>query len=689
MLTLLAPIETQGSEHWVFIERKCTRPEELSLLKVAAMQQEESEAGLADILADGRLSKVDILVDKFKVEVATEEMVGARGASTQQKGRMIASPEDFESLWEEGPRVGNGPGGDSLAAGCTLAEKLPEGSQLRMGTGEATIRKRRVSGQLESHVELRKELEEIHTCERLTAPGIRPAEADVSSPTSDKGGLQSFLLDPAHEEDRADSSDETDTSCANCGVERSFYFNYGEKDFEDQILPLLLEERGERSKAPPGDETRRELSGELAESSELRASDQWGSPAASRRNKDEDGEAHAASLEERVRPPGDHGGPSDPEAFDQQLGNGSSPGQRFAKDWEEAGWGVEGEFTHPASAITEEEEAPRSQDLMGKAEKSPPAVWRNHSPHRGGGVCPDFPACALPWTLATPDRDNFLPKDRGPVHTRTGQPMREHSKGHTEFLQMEVISPLPTSHGPFQAPPEDASTSPTPHGSGEPLQLGDPFGEQSPVFLRESPEPKDQVEPVVTLDRGERKAPPVASRKRRVVLEEVEGAAALRLGFPSEKPKMTPFQAGGHEGSLEDISKTSVANKIWIFETHGAESRRVSQGETRALPNESSAEAALGQAEQQRNKLLDLGFVQLQPPEDTAGPDATHSSMMSPATSHFREGVPTTSHQELELMSPDSGCETTLEEATGGAGHVSPHSHRCPQLGSDRMLCSF
>ncbi|XP_045430605.1 band 4.1-like protein 1 isoform X6 [Pipistrellus kuhlii] len=655
----------EGSEHWVFIERKYTRPEELCLLKVAAVQQEESEAGLADILADGRLSKVDILVDKFKVEVATEEMVGAGGASTQQKGRMIASPEDFESLWEEGPRVGNGPGGDSLAAGCTLAEELPEGSQLRMGTGEATIRKRRVSGQLESQVELRKELAEIQTCERLTAVGARPAEAGVSSPTSDKGGLQSFLLDPAHEEDRADSSDETDTSCA----ERSFYFNYGERDFEDQALPPLLEERGEHPKAPPGEEARRELWGEPAESSELRASDQRGSPAASRRSKDEDGEAHTTSLEEGVRPPRSQGGPSHPEAFDQQLGNGSSAGQRLAKDWDEAGSRVEGEFTRPASAMTAEEEAPRSQDAMGKAEKSPPAAWRHHSPHREGGVCPDFPVCALPWTPAKPDRDNILPQDRGPVHTHTGPPVREHSKAHTEFLQMEVISPLPASRGPFQAPPEDAPASPAPPGSGEPLQLGDPFGEQSPALLRESPEPKDQAEPVVTQDRGERKAPPVASRKRRAVLEEVEGVAALRSGLPSGKPKMTPFQAGGQEGSLEDISKTSVANKIWIFETHGAESRRVSQGETRALPSELSSEASRGQAEQQQNKLLDLGFFPLQRPEDTAGPDATHSSVMSPTTSHFRAGVPPASHQELELMSPDSGCETTLEEATGGAGH--------------------
>ncbi|XP_016074843.1 PREDICTED: uncharacterized protein LOC107542130 [Miniopterus natalensis] len=659
MLTLLAPIEIQGSEHWVFIERKYTRPEELSLPTVAAMPQEEREAGFADILADGRLSKVDVLVDKFKVEVATEEMVGARGANTQQKGRMIASPEDFESVWEEGPRVGDTPGGDSLAAGRTWAEELLEGSQLRVGTGEATIRKRRVSGQLEGQVELRKELEEFPSCGRPIALGTRPAEAEVLSPASDKGGLQSFLLDSTQEEDRADSSDETDTSFA----ERSFYFNYGEKDFEDQTLPPLLEEREEHLEGPPGG-TRLELLGELAESSELSPSDPWGSPAASRSDQDGGGEACTASWEEAVGPPRGR-----LETSDEWLRNGSCPG-----DWGEAGWGVKGEFTHPAS-VTAEEEAPRSRDLMGKAEKSPPAGGKDRSPRGGQGVRPGLPACTPPWRPAKPDRGYFLPKDTGLVHTQTGQHMVEHSRVHMEFLQMEVISPLPTSPGLFQhqVPPEDTSPSPAPHGSGGPLQVGDPFGERPPVFLKESPEPRDRVEPVVTLDRGERKAPPVASRKRRVVLEEVEGAAALRLGFPSGKPKMTPFQAGGQEGSLEDVSKTSVANKIWIFETHGAESRRVSQGETWALPNELSSEASPGQAEQQRNKLSDLGFVQLQPPGDAAGPSATQSSAVSPTARHFREGLSTTSHQEgcmeLELMSPDSGCETTLEEATGGAGH--------------------
>nr|XP_019588398.1 PREDICTED: band 4.1-like protein 1 isoform X4 [Rhinolophus sinicus] len=668
----------EGSEHWVLIEREYTRPEELRLVKVATTQQEECEAGLADILADGRLSKVDVLVDKFKVEVATEEMVGARRANTQQKGRMIASPEDFESVWEEGPWVRKGPGGASLAAECMLAEKL-ESSQFRVGAGEATIGEPRVSGgQLEGQMELTKELEESQACGRPTVPGTRPAEVDVPSPASDKGGLQSFLLDPAHVEARADSSDETDTSFA----ERSFYLNYGEKDFEDHILPPPLEKREEHLEAPPGDETRPELSEELAESSELNPSDPWGSPAPSDRSKDQDCEAHTASLEEGAGPPRNHRRLDELEAFVEQLGKGCSPGQTFAEVWEEAGWGVEGEFTHPASTIAAEEEVSRSGDLMRKAEKSPPAGWKKHSPHKREGVCRDLPAYAVPWKPARLDRGNFLSKDRGLVHTQIGEPVTEDSKVQMTFLQMEVINPPPTSPRPFhaQTPPEEASPSTAPCGSWEPLQLGDPFGEESPMFLKlvhppkECPDPKDRVEPVRTLDGGERRAPPVTSRKPRVVLEEVEGGVPLGLGFTSGKQKeMTHFQAGGQEGSLEDISKTSVANKIRIFETQGAETCRVSQGETRVLPNELSSEASLGQVEQQRNKLLDLGFVHLQPLGDIASPQATDFSVMPPATRHFREGISTTSHHEgrmeLELVSPDSGCETTLEEATGGTGH--------------------
>ncbi|XP_037666851.1 band 4.1-like protein 1 isoform X2 [Choloepus didactylus] len=678
----------EGSEHWVFVERAYTGPKELNLLKVATTQPEESGAGLSDILTNGRLSKVDVLVDKFKVEVATEEMVGTGRANTQQRGKMIASPEDFESVWEEGPWVREGSGGASLPAGCTLAEKCLDGSQLRVSTREAAIWNHRVSaGQLEGQTELRKELEEFQAHGRTTAPGSMSAEMDLLSPASNKGGLQSFLLDPAQVEARTDSSNETDTSFA----ERSFYLNYIEKDSEDQDLPPHLD-------APLRGEARLKFSEEHTESSELNFSAQLGSAMAPGRSKDG---APVTPSEEQAGLPKNHGRPADLKAFVEQLGKGPFPGQTFAEGREEAQQGVDGEFTPPRSSAAEEEQGPISGDLVGKAEKSLPAELESLSPCRRGGVCPDLEALAFPWNIppndvskpAKPDRGSFLPQERGPFHTQTGEPEMEDSKA-SAVLQIEVITPLAASadHLEALAAPEEVPPSPGPCGSEETLELRDPFGEQHPVFLKhahppnEIPDPKDRVGMVVTPDGGERRAPPIASRKPRFLPEEAGETMPLGLVFPSGKQKeMTSFQAGGQEGSLEDVSKTSVANKIRIFETHGAETRRLSQGETRASSNGLSSGASPGQVEPQQNKLFNLSFIQFQPPGDVASPKAAHSSVRPLASRLFGESISTTSHQEgcteLELVSPDSGCETTLEEATGVTGHVPPAPIAAPTTG--------
>lgn len=691
MLTLLAPIETQGSEHWVFIEREYIRPEELSLLKVTSTQQEGSDSSLASILADGRLSKADILVDKFKVEVATEEKVGARRANAQRPGRMIASPEDFESMWEEALWARGCPERTSLAPGSTPAGRLPEGSQFRVDAAAVAVRRPLASDdQLEGLAELRQELEEFQARRRPTAPGIQPAEGYVPSPASDTAGLRSFLLDPTHTEARADSSDETDASFA----EGSFYFSCGERDAEGQVLPPPLEEREEHLDVLSEWETRLKLVEGLTERLELDSSGPWGSAAAG--NKHHGGVAPSASPEDEAGPPRNHR-PEDLEVFDEQLGKGPSPGLMFAEDGDAAQCGVEGEAALALSSEAAEEEAPKSGDLMGKAEKSPPGE-RNHSPHRRGAMRPDPQVFALPWAIppgdigkpARPDRGNFLPKERGPVHTQTGEPAAEDSKV-PAFLQMEVITPLPTSPLPSaaQTSPEAASASSSPRGLGDPVQLRDPFGEQPPVFLKyahpskESLEPKHRVGLAVTpTDGGERRAPPVASRKPRIISEEAEG-----LVFPAGKHKEMPsLQAGGQEGSLEDISKTSVANKIRIFETHGAETRRTGLGETRAFAHELSSEASTGQAEQQGSKRFDLGCVQFQPLGDLAVPTVTQPSTMPLAPSHLQEGVSTSfpreGRKDVELVSSNPGCETTLEEAPGGTGHVSPRPHRRPWPGS-------
>ncbi|XP_033622890.1 band 4.1-like protein 1 isoform X2 [Fukomys damarensis] len=657
----------EGSEHWVFIEREYTRPEELSFLTMATTQQEESEAVLADILADGRLSKVDILVDKFKVEVATEEMVGTRRSNTQQKGKMIASPEDFESVWrEEGPWVGGDSGEAAQALGCMLADKPLKGSELRMGTSEALIRNCHLSdGPLEDQVELRKGLQQLQACGKPIPPQARPAEMDISSPGSDKAELQSFLLDPVHAEARADSSYETDTSFA----ERSFYLNYRGKDSEDQALHASMDEGEKHLDAPPGSETRRELSMELLDNLELNSSELMGSAAVFGRNKEE---ARAFSSEEGPRALGSHGRPDDlPEL---------SPEPVFAEDQEEAQSGVQGKFTHPKASVFKEEEACNSRDLMEKAEKSPATRLKNRFPNGVGGVHLDAQARALLWTIpphvrkpAKPDRDNFLLKERRADHTQTREPKTGDHKA-PAFLHVEVVTPLPTSSDLSEAVVALQGSSPSlvPQGSGEPSELRDPLGDQFPVFLKYAHPPKESLESKAQIKltmwpntEGEQRAPPVVSRKPKVIPGEVEGVIPLELVFPSGKQKET---TSFHVEVQEDISKTSVANKIRIFETHGIEVRRASQGETRSFSNESS-EASTGQIEQQRSKLLDLGFMQLQPPGDLAGPNATASSMMPLATRHFGEGLSTTSHQkrcpELALMSPDSGCKTTLEETAG------------------------
>lgn len=618
---------------------------------MAATQQEESESSLPEILADGRLSKVDILVDKFKVEVATEETVRARRASTQQPGRTIASPGDVETTREQDPCIRGGPREAARAAGYTSTDKLLEGSKLR---------NHRVSnGQLESQVELSKGLERPQTWGRPTASGVGPVQGAVLSPASDKVGLQSFLLDPAQAEARADSSDETDTSF----TERSFCLNYGEKDSEDRLLAPPSEDREEHLDAPSGDGTWLELAGVRTENWEPRSSDPRATASGSSQNKDE---AHLASSAEEAWSPRDHGRPDDLQ--------GAAVSQILEEGWENAQQGLEGELAYTMASVAEDE-VPMSIDWLGKTEKSPPARWKKSPPERGGGVHLDAQACALLRTIppcvrkpARPDQGSFLPKEKRAVSTQAVEPETE---------DREAVTPLPASsvHTEVLAAMEDTSLSPVPPGSGEPSESRDFFRDQFPVVLKyihlpeESPGPKDP--------QGERKAPPVASKKPRVVPEGTEGPALLGLMLPSGKQE-TSLQDRDQGGSQEDISKTSVANKIRIFEFHGAEACRANQGEMRTLPQELPSEASPGQVEQ-RNKLLDLGFIQLQPPGDLASAKVTFSSLMPLATQHYGEGTPTTSHQERctdpELVSPDSGCETTLEEATGVTGHVSPCTH--------------
>ncbi|KAH0619071.1 hypothetical protein JD844_018705 [Phrynosoma platyrhinos] len=96
MLNLLAPISMQGSEHWVLIERETSGLEELALKQIIKTQKEEACAGPSKKQANLDLSKVTIAAAKQEQKVSEESKTQMR-----KRAKMIASPEDFESLWEE------------------------------------------------------------------------------------------------------------------------------------------------------------------------------------------------------------------------------------------------------------------------------------------------------------------------------------------------------------------------------------------------------------------------------------------------------------------------------------------------------------------------------------------------------------------------------------------------------------
>lgn len=99
-LTLLAPIAIQGSEHWVFIEREAPRLEAVALRKTLRAKTEEARAGTSEGNTSRSLSKVEVTVEKAK-DVAGQEEPAAAALDTRKRAKMIASPEDFESVWED------------------------------------------------------------------------------------------------------------------------------------------------------------------------------------------------------------------------------------------------------------------------------------------------------------------------------------------------------------------------------------------------------------------------------------------------------------------------------------------------------------------------------------------------------------------------------------------------------------
>ncbi|XP_072487512.1 uncharacterized protein [Notamacropus eugenii] len=714
MLTFLAPIEMQGSEHWVFIEREWSQSEDVMLRKLSTPQPEEPPATVqSDDLSSKGVSKVDVRVDKFRVEIATEELVRMKGQEeTCQRGRMIASPEDFESVWEDGVCAQEGPERTSLLASHAVMEKIPDTSQPRLRSREAAVGECRTSAnQLEGQTELRKELEEFHACRQPSVtglgaqqevPGVKPWDPLSESPALEREGMKASPGDST----RADSSDETETSPA----ERSFYLSFADKEQED--LTSFVREDGKVANLGAIQEDKKgqvELEDESTVAPELNSLDQAVSSLGS----------NTCMSSEGDEPPTIDVGLDELKVLLEQLSKKTSLNHKPTNN-EKSFRERKGEFFDSTGGKYIEEEMPKTENSIEKAQKSPSDELENHSPSKeGGSEFPNIGPRSVPQGgVNGPDRqkeDHFLFQERRSFYALEGDTELNENKASTVFLQMEGImmsDSAPASPGNSEALKawEDCTDPPPPEQ--EQQSSDGPSDTEYPIVF-----PKTIRFPKGSLGTKDSVVPDVAKTKELLTTNgkpkdgaKQTKAGGLVLAALGREPKQgISFQATDHEGSQEDISKTSVANKIKIFErgdTHSADNLWTNIGDSRALPSEQSSEPFPGQVEQQRNKLLELGFVQLHPPNHLSSPKATELTGSASDTSHFmakpgtsadpNRAVPTVTelHQErdeeLKRVSMDSGSKAILAEAR--VTSLSPPTPCSPShlpMETDCMFLSF
>ncbi|XP_016283037.2 band 4.1-like protein 1 isoform X3 [Monodelphis domestica] len=685
----------EGSEHWVFIERECSQPEELMFRNLSTTQPEEPPTTApSDDLSSKGVSKVDVRVDKFRVEVATEELVRMKGqGETCQRGRMIASPEDFESVWEDGVWVQEVPEKPSLLAGQTSEEKIPDISQPKLSGGEVTVEEYRVSAsQLKGKSELRKELEEFQACRQLSAtgavapqevPGMKPGDLCSESPASEKEGMKASLGDST----RADSSDETETSPA----ERSFYLSFADKE-QEELASFVTEDRKVANLGPIKEDGKGqlELEDESTVAPELNSLDQAVPIVGSNTGMSSEGD----------EPPTIDVGLDELKVLLEQLSKKTPLSHRPSSN-EKSSFERKEEFLDPTSDKYIEEEMPETGNSIEKAQESPLDGFNKHSPSKGEGNefpnrDPDPGAAILPKRVPQggvnksnrQKEGHFLLQERRLFQALEGDLELNEKKASTVFLQMEGIIMKDSA----LASPENSEVLAAWEVHADPLlqkqeqQSNDgPSDTELPIvfpktfrFSKGGLGTKDTA----VSEGANTEELPIVNGKPKGGAKPTEPGDLVLTTLGREPKQGISFQASGHEGSQEDISKTSVANKIKIFErgdTHGEDNFWASIGDSRALPSEQSSEPFPGQVEQQRNKLLELGFVQPHPPSNSSSPKGTELTGSASDTGHFMD-TPGTSvdpiravlvatelyqkrDEELTQAPVDSGSEATLAEA--------------------------
>ncbi|CAM5095911.1 unnamed protein product [Natator depressus] len=267
----------EGSEHWVFVERETSRLEELALEKAIGTKKEDARAGTSEEQTSVSLSKVDIAVGKAKKTAAKEEPASVK-LDTHARDKMIASPEDFESVWEDEMSESEIREDPHLEAEGQPSESGKEQKSKEGKEEVITNELEQPAGSLEGQAEQNQQPEDSEADERPRSEPSGPeapkkeSKATVQepgsvSPSSDKE--ESIIPSPTSEGVKANvefSDDETMSSAA----ERIFYLGATEGDKKESKIHLGLEEKEKSCSAEKeGLEPKTDLSVEKGKSPEL------------------------------------------------------------------------------------------------------------------------------------------------------------------------------------------------------------------------------------------------------------------------------------------------------------------------------------------------------------------------------------------------------------------------------------
>ncbi|XP_019477659.1 band 4.1-like protein 1 isoform X4 [Meleagris gallopavo] len=228
----------EGSEHWVFIERETTRLEEVALKKALRVKKEEGRAGTSEVKMSVSKLKVEMAVGKAK-EVAGQEEPADAHLDTWKRAKMIASPEDFESVWEDETcekETGEEPSTEAKCLTCETAEESKE----------------RVEGITSSEMSLSRPYQEPEERQRAEALGLGPlhgeskmvSEEHVSAAFRKQDARAPTAITEVIKIKVKSGEDNTETSA----TQRIIYLGDLEGE-EDNKMHLLTEAGGQLSSA--------------------------------------------------------------------------------------------------------------------------------------------------------------------------------------------------------------------------------------------------------------------------------------------------------------------------------------------------------------------------------------------------------------------------------------------------------